>query len=175
MNGAKGRIVVMKKMVKLEKAGFTLMELILVIGLLSLLTILIIPNYLPKIEKAKVGEAVAMVNAIRQGEKAYWLDEGQYLQIPIGTSSSVEWGKLGLDDLNPTATGTWSFGVIVYNGGSTPQGRDFIAVAKRINATGTPWSAHEGTCIGLDKDGKYLISNANVAAVCAAKHAFSPS
>lgn len=146
------------------KTGFTLAELLLVVAILGVLSILMIPKFFPKVEKAKVAEAVAMLNAIRQGEKSYWLENGVYLRISSTSATEPNWAKLGLDNPNVNSARSWSYTVACANcaTGSDPQTSEFIGLATRINVNSSgPWKDYANMCFGIDKDGNYRIISAS--------------
>src|SRR3989338_6544068 len=109
-----------------QTSAFTLTELLLVVIILGILSVLVVPQYFPKVEKAKVAEAVSILNAVRQGEKNYWLERGNYLVLTFDSSSTyTEWNKIGLDNPNAIATSrNWSYQVLVDNSNPDPQQRE---------------------------------------------------
>ena len=62
------------------KAGFTLIELMIVLIILGLLTALVTPQFLGKAEKAKRQTAKMQIEYLSNAVKDYYLDVGQYPQ-----------------------------------------------------------------------------------------------
>ncbi len=59
--------------------GFTLMELMIVVGIIGLLTAVAIPKFMQMIEKANVGATLGNLSAIRSAVKMYY---GAYTAHP---------------------------------------------------------------------------------------------
>ncbi|OQA56471.1 MAG: Type II secretion system protein G precursor [Candidatus Omnitrophica bacterium ADurb.Bin277] len=79
-----------------NKKGFTLVELLVTIAVVTILAMIALPNLGPHREKTIVKEAIVNLQAIRQGEHSYRLDNNGYLRISAGASTS-EWSKIGLE------------------------------------------------------------------------------
>lgn len=108
--------------------GFTLAELLIAIAILGILATLAIPRLFPQTEHARASEAISILSAIRQGEEAYFLQNGQYLG-QANVNPVFTWNLLGMDDPNPTSV------LFVYTVAS-PNANTFTATATRtaINA-----------------------------------------
>ena len=90
----------------MNKKGFTLSELLMVVVVLGILSAIALPRFAPQKEKAYVAEAVGMLSAIRQLEEGYRLDNGFYLAIPVN-APNTEWLKLGIE--NPNISNYWKY------------------------------------------------------------------
>lgn len=124
--------------------GFTLAELLIVIVILGVLGSMALPRFYPQKEKAIVAEAVSMLSAIRQGEAAYHLENGEYLAV--NSANPTDWVKLGIDDPNTTK---WSYTVLGGTGanaadgqatatrGTQPEAGDYKNMTIVLNADGT--------------------------------------
>ena len=94
----------------MNKKGFTLSELLMVVVVLGILSAIALPRFAPQKEKAYVAEAVGMLSAIRQLEESYRLDNGFYLPIASNATTAVlntEWLKLGIE--NPNISNYWKY------------------------------------------------------------------
>lgn len=149
---------------RLQRQGFTLAELLIVIVILGILGGIALPRFFPQAEKGRVAEAVAMLSAIRQGEEAYKLENGTYCN-PTGTAcgtSSCTWNCLGMESPN---TGDRSFSYSLTSATSTA----FTAEATRcgdgssLTGTGSCRSSsptvadggQAGLTVGIKQDGTW--------------------
>jgi type II secretory pathway pseudopilin PulG len=72
---------------------------LIVVVIMGVLASIAMPKFYPQKEKAVVAEAVGVLSAIRQGELAYKLEIGAYIEMPQ-KSGTLDWGVLGIDDPN---------------------------------------------------------------------------
>ncbi len=80
-----------------RNSGFTLIELIVTVGILAILAAIAIPAYNGYIATARQGAAESNLDPLRLAEEDYWLDNGTYIAgnwIP-GGSKTLETGNLG--------------------------------------------------------------------------------
>lgn len=68
-----------------SKAGFTLIELMIVVAILGILAALAIPAFIGYIRRSKTGEATQMLNLMYKGAAAYYQDEMQSQGISAQT------------------------------------------------------------------------------------------
>ncbi|OGX03413.1 MAG: hypothetical protein A3G87_09145 [Omnitrophica bacterium RIFCSPLOWO2_12_FULL_50_11] len=132
-------------------AGFTLVELLMVITVLGILAAIALPRFFPQTEKSRVAEAVGILSAIRQGEEAYFLERGVYLALPV---AGATWAQLGLDDPNVGANNYFTYDVAI-------AAAAFTAHATRTGVALPAGAAAIGTIIGLSGDGNYCGGHPN--------------
>lgn len=80
-----------------RNSGFTLIELMVTIGILAVLAAIAIPAYNGYITTSRQGAARANLEPLRLAEEDYWLDNGTYVAgvwVPTG-SKTLETGVLG--------------------------------------------------------------------------------
>jgi general secretion pathway protein G len=70
-------------------AGFTLLELLVVVAIIGLLAGYVGPKYFGQIGKAEVKEAKAQIDALEKSLDAYRLDTGRYPTTEQGLSALV--------------------------------------------------------------------------------------
>jgi len=70
----------MKKSEKKNKkiAGFTLIELMIVVAIIAFLSVIAIPNFFKFLAKAKRSEAYMNLGSIYTAQKTYWAEHGTY-------------------------------------------------------------------------------------------------
>lgn len=90
----------------LKKAGFTLVELLVVLSILALLLTLAVPRYFKNVARAKEAILRQDLNTIRDGIDKYFADKGKY---PTSLEELVERqyiNKLPADPITES-TSTW--------------------------------------------------------------------
>ena len=70
----------LKKFVK-NKKGFTLIELVIVVAILGVLALLIVPNVMNRVSKAKETVLEANIKVINNAIKMYYAEQGDYPEI----------------------------------------------------------------------------------------------
>jgi len=60
------------------KKGFTLIELMIVVAIISFLSIVAVPNFFKFLSKAKRSEAYMNLSSIYTAQKVYWAEHGEY-------------------------------------------------------------------------------------------------
>ena len=71
-------MVIMLLKLKYDRKGFTLIELMIVVGIIGIFASIAIPNYLNYQCKAKQSEAKQHLGAIAKGEVAYYAEFSEY-------------------------------------------------------------------------------------------------
>ena len=135
------------KKIKFFESGFTLAELLIVVVILGILASLTIPRFFPQAEKSRVAEALGMLSAIRQGEEAYRLENGAYLEV-ADTDPDTQWALLGLD--NPNASSVYFTYETSFVGGNA---QTFIGTATRTNVNSGADNA--GKTVTLNNSGTF--------------------
>ena len=137
----------------MNKKGFTLSELLMVVVVLGILSAIALPRFAPQKEKAYVAEAVGMLSAIRQLEEGYRLDNGFYLAIPVN-APNTEWLKLGIE--NPNISNYWRYTI------TTITATTFIITATRQNFRWSGSVAFANQTVTLSNAGVYAGNHPNV-------------
>ena len=70
----------MKTRTRRRQAGFTLVELVVVVLIIGILGALMIPGYTKSVESAKADDAAAIVQMIGQANRMFRLDNNSYVQ-----------------------------------------------------------------------------------------------
>jgi len=65
-------------------AGFTLVELMVVVIILGILAAAAVPIYLTEVNRARITEAIGVLGAIRNAERTYVAEHGEYLEVAAG-------------------------------------------------------------------------------------------
>jgi general secretion pathway protein G len=72
-----------------KRAGFTLLELLVVVAIISLLVGYVAPRYFGQIDKSEVATAKAQIDAFEKALDQYRLDIGRYPTTEAGLSALV--------------------------------------------------------------------------------------
>lgn len=92
----------------MNKKGFTLVELLMVVIIIGILVTLAVPNYYRSVERAKAGKAKAALDAIRKAELQYRAFNDTY----TGTLTDLADYDLPTE-LQSTSDGDWDYTVSV--------------------------------------------------------------
>ncbi len=85
----------MKKNKHRKQAGFTLIELMVVVVILAILAGLIIPRFMGETDKAKQAKAKIQIESLESALKMYKLDNGSYPTTEQGLKALVETPTVG--------------------------------------------------------------------------------
>lgn len=78
----------------MRKAGFTMIELMVVVAIIAFLAVISVPSFTKFLAKAKRTEAYMNLHALYAAEKAYWAEHGRYSDVLHGPGS-VGWAPEG--------------------------------------------------------------------------------
>jgi len=90
-------------MTKKQQAGFTLMELMIVVAIVGILAAIAVPSFSAYVKRARASEAPTFLGEIRQRQEAYRAEFGNYADIdgdgsyPVDTFQPRPLGALGSD------------------------------------------------------------------------------
>lgn len=71
-------------------SGFTLIEIMVVVGIVAILAAIAVPNYTEYIRRGKVSEALAQLSSLRVQMEQYFQDNRTYQTVPpAGTNCGV--------------------------------------------------------------------------------------
>ena len=85
----------MKKNKHRKQAGFTLIELMVVVVIIAILAGLIIPRFMGETDKAKQAKAKMQIESLESALKMYKLDYGSYPTTEQGLKALVETPTVG--------------------------------------------------------------------------------
>lgn len=135
------------RVIRLKVKGFTLLELVIVIGIVAFLSLLALPSFMGIFSKAKRTEAYTQLRALYMAEKAYFAEKGTYSTNLTGTDG-IGW--------KPEGQTLYSYG---FSSGS--EGKNYIIGSLKAPAsalTGTFANASgflAGAAADIDGDGQY--------------------
>jgi general secretion pathway protein G len=85
----------MKKNKHRKQAGFTLIELMVVVVIIAILAGLVIPRFMGETDKAKQAKAKMQIESLESAVKMYKLDNGSYPTTEQGLKALVETPTVG--------------------------------------------------------------------------------
>jgi general secretion pathway protein G len=85
----------MKKNQQGKQAGFTLIELMVVVVIIAILAGLIVPRFMGETDKAKQAKAKMQIESLESALKIYKLDNGSYPSTEQGLKALVEAPTIG--------------------------------------------------------------------------------
>ncbi len=112
---------------RIRNAGFTLVELIIVVIVIGILAAVGMPQYTKAIEKARGAEASAGLQNIQQGEKIYFANNEKYLISASDELTDTEETTL---DVSLPQTG-WKFQVTATSTDGSGNALSYNITAKR--------------------------------------------
>ncbi len=78
------------------RTGMTLLELLIVVGLVGIMAAFAIPSYQRMRERRYYGEAQNILHAIYSGERTYFFQKGDYLNNP---TTAVQWQQIRMEEI----------------------------------------------------------------------------
>lgn len=121
---------------KTSKSGFSLLELMIGLIIITILASVAIPSFSKSIEKTKVKDAQATLAALYSSEKIYRLDQTSY-----GTLANLIANNYISDPDPSNNNANWDFSAIVGGTGNT-----FTATATRTGGS------HNGQTVSVDEN-----------------------
>ena len=112
----------------MDKKGFTLLELLIVVIIIGILVVIALPQYMKTIEKARSVEAVINIGSLRVAIERYWYERG---------SVTSDLDNLAID--NPNDQVERLFYYTITDDGTTGETRKYNIKAERIGMAGTHW------------------------------------
>ena len=128
------QIVNTKSRNRRRQAGFTLMELMIVIVILGLLAAIVAPRMMGAADDAKVAAAKAQINAFKMALNMYKLEFGKYPTTSEGLTALVSNGKKNFLDQDSVPADPWGNPYVYVSPGS--EGHDFEVIS--LGEDGSP-------------------------------------
>jgi type IV pilus assembly protein PilA len=145
--------------------GFTLIELVVVVGIIGLLAVIAVPNFLRFQLKSKTSEGKTNLAAIRTAEESYYSEFGAYVSAaasPPGISmnaktvfSNASGAGAGFDRLGWSPDGPIYFNYAVSTAGASPPDSEYWAAAAAdidADAAFQAWGVRNGGSVTAPAD-----------------------
>lgn len=140
----------MKAMIEKEgNRGFTLIELMIVLAVMSILLVIAVPNYQKHIQKTRRADAQGAVHTAAAQQEQYFFRENQYT-----------------GDINELAGADSPEGYYELTVASTNEGHGFVVTAKAVGVQTSDTDCQTFTLTHLNQEGAAGKSGADNSAVC---------
>lgn len=116
----------------MNKKGFTLMELLITVVIISILASVAMPRYVATLEKARSAEATINVAGLKGSMERYWYEQISFKRPYI----SATFDKLDVGNPNFTVNRFYNY---FLSDSSTKDLRSFVIAAKRIGREKVYW------------------------------------
>jgi prepilin-type N-terminal cleavage/methylation domain-containing protein len=117
--------------------GFTLIELMIVVAIISFLAMVSVPSFAKFLAKAKRAEAYMNLNAIYAAQKAYWIEHGTYSDTLCG-NGGIGWKPEGYQGGGKNERYNYTYGF-----GNGSEGKNYFT--GKLEAAGSSLAhAHAG-------------------------------
>ena len=132
------------------KAGFTIIELMVVVAIVAVLATVAVMAYTRHVRKARAGEVTVMMNEFKTKEEAYHAERGGYRNLSVGGEAAPTWlpaapctkvgGQWNLDAACVTGTlGEWTALRVSAGKGSIWCQYTVVAGTPATDPTGGTW------------------------------------
>jgi len=130
-----------RKIFHARRGGFTIIELMLVVGILGLMATIAIPTMLRFQLRAKVAEGRTNLAAIHKAEESYFAEYGRYVSaqpVPslVAGPQTQPWGLAPADSHGFNTIGFAPEGRLYFQYGVTSDGGSALTIAARSDADG---------------------------------------
>jgi len=123
-------------------AGFTALELMIVVAIVAILARVALPMYSDYIRRGKVAEATNVLGAGRVSMEQYFLDNRTYVSGPCPTSTASFTVSCGTGGSAPSATAY----TITATGNSDMSGFVYTVNQANVKTTAGPWVSGTASC-----------------------------
>ena len=146
------------------RAGYTIIEMMVVVTILGILAAIAIPTFTARVHKAKTSEAIAFLGEIKKQQESYRADFGQYCAVsasgttgwnpaaggggePVPWTTDANWDQLGA---NPQGYVRFQYLTVAGPPNTTPNNFGF---GSTLGYTGTDFWFVSRARADLDEDG----------------------
>jgi len=111
--------------------GFTLLELLVVVAIVSILAAIALPSFLNQVNKARLAEALAYAGSVNRGQQAYFAENAEFAntftQLELGIPATTDNYSYTIDAATPGVSASFT---------ATPQNPSINGAAGRAFVKG---------------------------------------
>ncbi len=146
---------------RLNNAGFTLIEVMIVVAIIGILAAIAYPSYIDSVRKGKRAEARAAVMNLLQQQERYMTQNNTYLAVAVGATGTPFKTYSAAEGTSANSSHLLGARVCAAIGGVMPTIRDCVEVFATPQAS--VYTDPDITSMAIDTQGRRTCTGTNIA------------